>query len=662
MLTSTAFRVALAALALNDEPPQSSPLGEVVTRLARENGHSDPLAIVMTHLTQVPRRHGVSRKLSRVVSMFTDPWSGPVHAAELRDRMLAPFANPKAVQFDGVAQTVIDWLDAAEDDLDDDARALLAAIDTAWAGVVDVDATEAVLMERLAVFCDAVADAVDRALADFDPDERARFFATAPAILEGWYRNHFPKVEVAPELGEALSGGFALLPRIEPPLLLGAARRALRISDSEFTSTIGKRLSKLRRDPKTPLPPGFSGDILAVSGTSDRDRVVLGGPQKSTYAAHAALIIDVGGNDVFERAAVADGEGRPFAAVIDLNGNDTWRQRDAAAGPCAAIGGIAILVDRAGKDTYAGKRLALGASIGGFAFLFDQDGNDTYAMEDFGQGCGVYGVGLAFDSAGNDTRDAWAFAQGASLGVGFGACVDDAGDDSYLADLNWPDVYGDSGPDSFHGASQGYSTGIRPATPGGVGVLIDRLGKDRYQSGNFSQGGAYYFAFGLMYDGGGDDQNQGYRYSQGFGVHEAVGIRWDAGGNDRYVTKCAANLGSAWDEGIGFFFDDLGDDDYQMSSLGLGGAANSAIAIFVDGDGKDRYQGGGAESQGGAGDRSYYNEPSLSLLLDLGGDADTYSREGRKDDTLATDGGVALFLDSKKKTLSDLLAAPRVGP
>lgn len=661
MTQATLLLFSLLALALEDSK-EKPPIGVLVERVATEAGHADPLSIVMDHLTGVGRRHSVQRRLSRTISMFHEPWSGPDLAADLRDRLSSPFRDAKAIAFGDAMDATIDWLDSPLEDLDADQRRTMLAIDAAWAAVVDPGATEQELMTRLSSFCARVHDALDLALSDFEPEESARLFASSPSILEGWYRTHFPKAEVAPELNEAVSVGFALLPRIDRPLVLETAKRAMRLTDPAFLDSIGKRLSKLRRDPKIPLPSGFSGDILAFAGSSDRDRVILGGPQKSVHSAHAALVIDVAGNDRYERAAVADGPGRLFSAVIDLRGDDSWERKEDEFGPCASVAGVSILIDRAGKDVYRGKRLAQGASIGGFAFLFDQEGNDRYEMEDYGQGCGIHGVGIAYDGSGNDPREAWAYAQGASLGVGFGACVDGAGDDTYLADLHWPDVYGDSGPDSYHGASQGYSTGIRPAVPGGVGVLIDRSGKDRYQSGNFSQGGAYYFAFGLMYDGGGDDENQGYRYSQGFGVHQAVGVRWDAGGNDRYVTKCAANLGSAWDEGIGFFLDDAGDDDYQIASLGLGGAANSAIAIFVDGDGKDRYQGGGPESQGGAGDRSYYNEPSLSLLLDLGGKPDVYSRAERKDDTLATDPRIALFLDAKKKSIRDLLASPKVGP
>ncbi len=665
--------VLLCFVLQDDGAPQESPIGTLIGRIVAENesahAEPDPYTVVMTHLKGVPRRHSLLHRISRATSMFTDPWSGPRLAADLRDRLLAPFADGKVAIFTSVVPTIEDWLDAPESEFDDEVKGKLAAIDNAWAAVMDESATEAELMIRLSKFCASMNAALEQAFADLSDDEKKFLFEKAQTLLDGWFHVNSPKPDVSEEQVAAIAGMMKVLPRIDRALVLAVARRGMFLADPAFSASFPKRLNKMRLQAKA--PDGFSGDILAFAGESDSDRVVLGGPGKTVYAGKAALVLDLAGNDQYDRAAVATTPGALFSAVVDLRGDDLYKGN--GEGPCASVGGVAILVDRLGKDSYIGTRLSQAASVGGYAFLFDGEGNDTYTMQDYGQGCGVYGVGVLYDQSGNDKRDAWAFAQGASLWVGFGACVDDTGDDSYLADGHWPDVYGDSGPNSFHGASQGYSTGIRMEQdakggviwgdmPGGVGVLIDRLGKDRYQSGNFSQGGAYFFAFGLMYDGGGDDENFGYRYSQGFGVHEAVGVRWDAGGNDHYVTRCAANLGSAWDEGIGFFLDDQGDDKYEMGSLGLGGAANSAIAIFVDGGGSDTYTGGGLDSQGGAGDRSYYKEPSLSLLLDLGGKPDKYSRMGRKDDLLAADPAISLFLDTQKKSIAELLALPKIAP
>ena len=175
-------------------------------------------------------------------------------------------------------------------------------------------------------------------------------------------------------------------------------------------------------------------------------------------------------------------------------------------------GGIGALVDRRARTGTSG-RFGQAASALGFAALVDGDGDDVYSAADYAQGFTFCGVALLVDRAGNDRFGAWAFAQGAGIGDGFAACVDGGGNDQYVANGHWPDVYGDSGPGSFQGVSQGYSTGLRQLRsdnvaeneiPGGFAALLDLGdGKDSYDSGNFSQGGAS-ISFGLMYDNGGD--------------------------------------------------------------------------------------------------------------------------------------------------------------
>jgi hypothetical protein len=219
----------------------------------------------------------------------------------------------------------------------------------------------------------------------------------------------------------------------------------------------------------------------------------------------------------------------------------------------------------------------------------------------------------------------------------------------------WPDTYGDSGPEVYHGASQGYCTGLRPGIAGGVGACLDLGdGNDRYQAGNFSQGGGYYFSLGLLFDGGGDDENLGTRYAQGFGVHQGIGVRWDAGGNDRYTCRSVAHTGMAWDEGVGFLLEDGGDDVYAVGGLACGGAAQTGVAFSLDLDGADRYQ-VGAQSLGGTGGSEYHEQPSLGVHIDLGADADEYAGVERSNDALVVTPGVGVFLDVKAKSLAQAL-------
>jgi hypothetical protein len=186
--------------------------------------------------------------------------------------------------------------------------------------------------------------------------------------------------------------------------------------------------------------------------------------------------------------------------------------------------------------------------------------------------------------------------------------------------------------------------------------LVDLHGDDEYQSGNFSQGGGYFFSFGLLYDGQGKDRNVGVRYSQGFGVHQAVGMRWDAAGDDTYATRCAANLGAAWDEGVGWFVEDGGNDHYESGGLALGGAAQTAFACFLDRAGDDVYRcAGGEDSLGGAGGSEYHDKASFGVCLELGGGKDDYATSARADLQCSTRPGRGLFLDCKERRLSEIL-------
>lgn len=619
---------------------------------------------VMTHLSGVASAYSMPRRLKRVAEALKDPWATPRLCRELRDSLFAPLTDPKQIRPSELAAVAHRWLDEPiseedeKDTLDDDAYETLTAIDRELAKVMDPERVDGAALDALAELVKSVASAVERAKSEIEPTDRAALHGDAKRFLEGWYRTHFPKGEIAAELLSATSAELRRTQRVDRHLLRAIAKRVAILADPEFTAGFSKRVNKLRFSGTR--PEGISGDVLAIVGEGAQ-RVVIGGPGKTEYSAPCAFVFDVGGNDIYHVAADATEAEQPLSIVIDSFGDDVYDDTKGAIG--ASVAGISILVDRAGNDRYECHRFGQAASIAGFALLLDEKGNDKFTLEDFGQGCGIDGVALFVDLGGKDLHDAYAYAQGASLGPGFGALIDTEGDDTYLADRHWPDVYGDSGPEVFHGASQGYSTGVRKATadgpfddlPGGIGVLLDRAGKDRYQAGNFAQGGGYYFSLGLMYDGGGDDETIGTRYGQGFGVHQAVGMRWDAGGNDVSRARVAANIGSAWDEGCGFFLDEAGDDTYEAGGLALGGAANTALAVFADLGGSDKYtSGNGADCQGGFGDRSYHQLSALGVLLDLGGGKDTYTRPGRKNDATEFVTGMSLFVDTKKAKLSTL--------
>ncbi len=661
----------------------------LLERIADARGFRAEFDAVPAHLAQMVRDRDASlgkARLSRVIRGLSEPFSVPDIATELRDGLATAVAAPDGVQLLALIEQTAAWLDLESRPLSN-VEGKLAEIDALWGEIQSTDiTTQPVNEELLANLSEYVAlchDELSSFTETMSDDERLRLRSAFPDWCEALFREHFPKGEITQAQALLIDQFKLLVRKVDRARLLAVAARVVRLADPAFLASLGKRLAKCARTHAK--VDGFSGDVIATAGVSSESRTVLLGGGKTTIRGRAALVIDLGGDDVWERAAVVDDATALVSVVIELNGNDRYSSAPATApralspttsatppspaapmaqppGPAYAAGGIALLIDARGKDQYTSGRLGQGAAALGVAALVDLEGDDHYTAQDFVQGYAFAGVGYLLDRAGNDTYDAWAYAQGAGNGNGCSALVDGGGNDRYIANGHWPDVYGDSGPGSFHGASQGYSFGFRDGNvllPGGLAVLADLGdGKDYYESGNFSQGGAYFFGFGLMFDGGGDDENHGYRYSQGFGVHQAVGMRWDAGGNDRYSTKCAANCGSAWDEGVGWLLDESGDDQYDVGGLALGGTANTAVAVLLDGGGDDRYGGGGGtDTQGGSSDSSYHKMQAIGALIDLGGGKDTYTRKERGDGLLLTGDWFGLFVDAKEKSAAALLTS-----
>jgi hypothetical protein len=78
--------------------------------------------------------------------------------------------------------------------------------------------------------------------------------------------------------------------------------------------------------------------------------------------------------------------------------------------------------------------------------------------------------------------------------------------------------------------------------------------------------------------------------------------------------------------------------------LSQGAAAMNGLGLLFDGNGRDSYKTQTGQGQGSS--ATYWggrNAPNLGLLIDLGGDKDTYSI--RKNQADAHDAGIGLFSD-----------------
>ncbi len=304
--------------------------------------------------------------------------------------------------------------------------------------------------------------------------------------------------------------------------------------------------------------------------------VSVGTRGDDVHGPDAALIVDPGGNDVYERLPTTRGM---ISVIVDLGGDDEYRGSD------VVVQGLSAIVDLAGNDHYAMSGPGLAAALGGVSLLLDFEGNDVYEAELFGEGAAGFGLGALVDLKGNDRYRLRAGGQGFAVAGGTGLLWDAAGDDRYLA-RGIDDAYG-RGAVSF---AQGASYGVRNALGGGIGILRDDAGDDRYQAELFAQGAGYYLGAGLLWDRSGDDRYSAQRYAQGVGAHEAVGVLRDEAGDDRYELGFGVGQGYGLDLAVGALIDGAGDDLYRAPSLAQGSASANGFGLLADAGGEDQWR------------------------------------------------------------------------
>jgi len=398
----------------------------------------------------------------------------------------------------------------------------------------------------------------------------------------------------------------------------------------------------------------FRGDFLYARQTPV-GLILIGGRGENVYGGDAAVVIDLGGDDVYtgnagasiyeiENGAIVEVVS-PLGVVVDLGGDDRY-----VSTRFGSIGtgylGLGLLVDLEGDDNYVGHMLTQGVGFMGVGCLIDMKGNDTYTSQYMGQGAGIFGAGLLFDAQGDDLFVAAKYAQGMGGPGGMGELVDLRGDDQYVIGGQFGSGYGTR--KIFQGHGQGLGWGWRGRVGGGIGILHDLTGNDDYEAGNFAQGMGYYFGLGLLRDESGDDTYWGSRYCQGIAAHQAVGIIMDHAGDDVYSGQIAANQGAAWDVSVAGCYDYAGDDAYVGSDLSLGAAEQNGIALFYDKEGKDIYRTPVKRTLGFGGKTTYAEgrgAANLGIFVDKGGAIDGYPEEVRENNVFSVDENIGIFLD-----------------
>ena len=440
---------------------------------------------------------------------------------------------------------------------------------------------------------------------------------------------------------------FELAQKIDFSSLFKSALTLAALTDPLLLSSLKDVLMAETRSPIN-LVEGVSGDVIYTL-SSKAGPVIIGGPGRNIYKTSAAVIIDLGGDDLYTAEAGRVHGGQQISAIFDLSGNDEYLATEIFA-QGAGILGVGLLYDLAGDDLYVGTGFSQGCAVFGIGMLGDLDGNDRYFGEEFNQGVAFWGAGILLDAKGNDYYQSSLFAQGVGGGKGFGALLDNAGDDFYFAGGRDKSSYGTSG--IFKGSSQGLGIGFRGYVSGGIGLLLDGEGDDSFWAGNFSQGTGYYFGLGIIRNfGSGDDTYSASRYGQGASAHSAAGILIDDEGNDRYNGYHVALQGAAWDLGMAALVDKKGNDAYRGSNgFSQGASSHNGMAFFIDEAGIDQYFGDQAQAD----NNDYHGGSSLSFFIDAGGDHDIYSSGFNNSITMNGEFGIRADLeDNMETTVSD---------
>lgn len=352
------------------------------------------------------------------------------------------------------------------------------------------------------------------------------------------------------------------------------------------------------------IPPGE----LNLSGC----RIWVGTWGRDVYAPpwEYDVVLDPGGDDRY--AGVPAGMGR-IQWVLDYGGNDVYEGYGWTE-PGGGVLGSAWVVDLEGDDTYRGRDLSLGTGFVGVGGVMDFSGDDTYRCEQFCLGAAAWGWGLLWDGEGEDVYHVDEGGEAFARTGGLALLVEERGNDVYLAGATR--FHDPLLPDMLRGFAQGFAFGYRPHASGGIALLLDREGSDRYASPVFGQGAAYWKGLGVLVDEAGSDVYEAGQYAQGAGIHLGVGVLLDGGGRDRYASRFGPAQGEGHDLSVGVLVDGGGDDLYEVSG-GLGiGLANS-VGIFADRSGNDVYR--LTEPRGlGDGDTAR-GTGSLGLFVDLSG-------------------------------------------
>ena len=363
------------------------------------------------------------------------------------------------------------------------------------------------------------------------------------------------------------------------------------------------------------------------------------------YGDDVALVVDVGGNDLYDNNAggslIAFGDG----GFIPIHGDpSSFGPSQCVTFSCArvVIGGdfedaellfsASLVLDLAGDDTYGVRRapyhdlecttepvvrkvVIQGTGAGGPGLLFDLAGDNTFRAKTIAQGAGhVGGVGVLYLGPGNDRLEAVRFAQGSGLFFGLALLLDEGGDDVYATQvpsggvLNTDGGFCDAQPRYLHGSGFARVTG---GASGVAGALLDLGGNDVYVGDTKGLGFAEVASVGLFYDRSGDDTYYAVARSLGYASGNTatsgggLALFHDGSGDDRYVLTTDQGLGAspariADASEVPFPYSPYTFWIDEVVTTFVNPVLVAGAAVFYDGGGNDVYDSPAARANGEA--------------------------------------------------------------
>ena len=402
-----------------------TPGGRRAARHEKWGAHADPLERRATELIAANQIADEVQKLESALQFETERYGGDtrlqdVHYGLRHPLKIAQLADDLSADFSGSNALATHLLRAAAH-LDIEAQTdfpVAVAVLQQWALQF---APNQPLYEHLVAPFLIAGLLAQQALADLAPEHRTELSNRIPALLD-----HFVTHRTLDESTADISSHvrvIQLAKQVELAPLIAAAAKLAQFGD-------GPALKKLRRlarqlDPvNSPLPHAFEGRFRLAQNTP-WGWILIGDDGPNVYGADAAMIIDLGGDDIYLNNC-ASPSSAPVGLIVDFAGDDRYVGNRLGAGG-AAMGGIGLLLDLKGDDIYQGDRVSQGAAFCGVAALWDRRGNDAYIAQEVAQGAAFFGVGIVLDERGDDLYSATLISQGFGGTSGFGLLADGGG-------------------------------------------------------------------------------------------------------------------------------------------------------------------------------------------------------------------------------------------